>query len=108
MALYSKNRAEWTESDLGAMLTGITVVTLYDTLGKESMDYILEQTSIKTIVCSSDKIKNVVDLKKEGKITRLTHVIYFDQADASIIAAASEVGLTLISFADVISEGKTL
>jgi long-chain acyl-CoA synthetase len=78
MALYAKNRSEWTESDLGAMITGITVVTLYDTLGKESMEYILDQTHIKTIVLSSDKIKNVVDLKKEGKLTKLTHAIYFD------------------------------
>ena len=29
-------------TDLGAMLDGVTVVTLYDTLGKESIDYILE------------------------------------------------------------------
>lgn len=108
MALYAKNRSEWTESDLGAMITGITVVTLYDTLGKESMEYILDQTSIKTIVCSADKIKNLVDLKKEGKIAKLTHVIYFDQADAAIIASASENGLTLVKFSDVISEGKDL
>jgi long-chain acyl-CoA synthetase len=41
VALYSKNREEWIVSDLGAMLTGTTVVTLYDTLGQESIDYIL-------------------------------------------------------------------
>lgn len=108
MALYAKNRAEWTESDLGAMLAGITIVTLYDTLGKDSMDYILEQTSIKTIVCSADKIKNLVDLKKEGKLNKMTHVIYFDKADAAISAAAAQNGLTLINYEDVQNEGKGL
>ena len=44
IALYAKNREEWIVSDMGSMITGITVVTLYDTLGKESIDYILNQT----------------------------------------------------------------
>lgn len=46
------------------MMTGITVVTLYDTLGKESVEFILNQTSIKTVVCSADKIKGLLDLKQ--------------------------------------------
>jgi long-chain acyl-CoA synthetase len=41
ISLYAKNRDEWAVTDLGAMLTSITVVTLYDTLGKDSIDYIL-------------------------------------------------------------------
>jgi long-chain acyl-CoA synthetase len=41
VALYAKNREEWVMADLGAMLTATTVVTLYDTLGHESIDYIL-------------------------------------------------------------------
>lgn len=41
ISLYAKNREEWLETDLGCALTGITVVTLYDTLGKDSIDYIL-------------------------------------------------------------------
>jgi long-subunit acyl-CoA synthetase (AMP-forming) len=63
------------------MLAAITVVTLYDTLGKESTEYILDQTYISTIVCSADKIKNIVELKQEGKIQKLTTIIYFDNAD---------------------------
>jgi long-chain acyl-CoA synthetase len=41
VALYAKNREEWVTADMGAMLTATTVVTLYDTLGPESIDYIL-------------------------------------------------------------------
>ena len=33
VALYAKNREEWVVSDFGSMLAGVTVVTLYDTLG---------------------------------------------------------------------------
>ena len=42
VSIYSKNREEWILSDFASMLTGITTVTLYDTLGKESIDYIID------------------------------------------------------------------
>lgn len=45
-------------------MTAVTVVTLYDTLGKESIDFIMNQTKIKTTVCSADKISVLLDLKK--------------------------------------------
>ena len=51
LALYSKDREEWAVTDLACILAGITTVTLYDTLGKESIEYILDQTSMKTVVC---------------------------------------------------------
>jgi long-chain acyl-CoA synthetase len=41
LSIYAKNREEWIVTDLGCMMTNITVVTLYDTLGKDSIDYIL-------------------------------------------------------------------
>ena len=42
VALYAKNREEWIVSDFGSMMTGITSVTLYDTLGKDSLVYIMD------------------------------------------------------------------
>lgn len=65
VALYSKNREEWVITDLGCSLTAITTVTLYDTLGKESLEFILDQTKVKTCFSSADKVKSLLDLKKE-------------------------------------------
>ena len=42
MALYAKNREEWVVTDFACILSGVTVVTLYDTLGKDSLEYILD------------------------------------------------------------------
>ena len=80
MSIYAKNREEWVIADFACILAGVTNVTLYDTLGKDSIEYILDQTYIKTVVLSGDKIKNIAELKKEGKIKALTHIIYFDAA----------------------------
>lgn len=79
IALYAKNREEWCVTDFSCILSGVTVVTLYDTLGKDSLEYILDQTYIKTCVLSADNLKNILELKKEGKIPLLTHAIYFDE-----------------------------
>jgi long-chain acyl-CoA synthetase len=78
ISIYAKNREEWILTDLACVHAGITSVTLYDTLGKDSIEYILDQTQIKTVVCEADKVKNIINLKKEGKIKTVTHVIYFD------------------------------
>lgn len=106
VALYAKNREEWVITDFGCILTGITVVTLYDTLGKESLEYILDQTYIKTVVLSADKIKNIVDLKKEGRIPKVTHIIYFDEVKPADLQAAQASGLKLVSYAEALEKGK--
>ena len=77
LGLYSKNREEWVTTDIACVLSAVTSVPLYDTLGKESMEYILDQTEIKTIICSADKVENVLQLKSLGKIQKVTHIIHF-------------------------------
>ena len=88
------------------MLSAVTVVSLYDTLGQESIEFILNQTQIRTLVCSADKIKNIRDLKSGGKIPATTHVIYFDDVNAEEIELATSCGLTLVSFFDAVKEAK--
>ena len=110
LAIYSKNREEWVVADFACILTAITTVTLYDTLGKDSTEYILDQTTMKTIVCSADKVKNIVELKHQGKIPTLTHVIYFDEVKPVEIdeIEANTSGLTLIRFKDALEEGSKI
>lgn len=58
------------------------------------------------MILSGDKIKNLVDLKKDGKIARCTHLIYFDEAKASEIEQGESAGLTFVKFEDAIKEGR--
>ena len=85
------------------MLSNITVVTLYDTLGRESIEYILNQCEIKTIICSADKIKSLIDLKVGEKIPHISHIIYFDEVKADLVEMANEHGITLVSFTDAVN-----
>lgn len=81
---------------------------MYDTLGAESIEYILDQTYIKTVVCSADKVKNIVDLKKQGKIKTTTHVIYFNDVKEVEIdeVEANTCGIKLIKYLDALEKGK--
>ncbi len=41
VALFSKNREEWIITDLACAMSGIVNVTLYDTYGIDSIEYII-------------------------------------------------------------------
>lgn len=111
MSLYSKNREEWVVTDMACILSGLTSVTLYDTLGKDSIEYILDQTQIKTVLCSADKISNIVDLKKQGKLPTITHIIYFDDfsgKEQDDIEISTSAKISLVKWEDCVAEGKLL
>jgi long-subunit acyl-CoA synthetase (AMP-forming) len=41
VAIYGKNCEEWLMTDLAANCFGVTTVAIYDTLGADSMNFIL-------------------------------------------------------------------
>jgi long-chain acyl-CoA synthetase len=106
LAIFSKNREEWTVADLGAQMTSITVVTLYDTLGKDSLEYILNQTKIRTCLVTSDKMHVLLELHKEGKLEHLQHIIYLDEPKPSDFTLADSINVQLVSYATALKEGK--
>ena len=108
VSIYSKNREEWVITDFACILSGITSVTLYDTLGPESIEYILDQTFIKTVVCSADKVKNVVELKKQGKIPSTTHIIYFDEIKSVDEVEANSCDIKLVKYKEALEKGRKI
>jgi long-chain acyl-CoA synthetase len=65
LGIQSKNRKEWCMLNLADAHQKITTVALYDTLGKEAMRYIINQTELTTVALSNDLIKKFCDLKVE-------------------------------------------
>ena len=61
-------------TDLAANLYGITTVAIYDTLGNDSIQYIMEQTNIKTIFASTGMIDNLI---KQEKLKSVQFIVYF-------------------------------
>jgi long-chain acyl-CoA synthetase len=59
IGLYAKNREEWVITSIAAMKTSVVVVTYYDTLGPDSVDFITNQTDLITIACSNEKVEGL-------------------------------------------------
>ena len=64
IAIFGKNCEDWLFSDLGANLYGITTVAIYDTLGADSMYYIIDQTNLSTIFLSPALMPNIIKVNK--------------------------------------------
>jgi len=106
IAIYAKNREEWVLTDYASILSGITSVTIFDTLSQDFIQYILNQTQITTISLQADKIKNIVELKKKSMLPTLKNLLYFGDLSENDKVEATNSGLNLIEFWGAILEGK--
>lgn len=59
VGIFSKNREEWIQLDIANILYGYTMIPFYDTLGADSIPFILEQTKLETMFLSADALKTI-------------------------------------------------
>ncbi len=52
VGVFSKNREEWVLLDIACVLYGLTLVPLYDTLGLETIAYVIGHANLATVFCS--------------------------------------------------------
>lgn len=70
VGLFSKNRVEWSLTDVACLLFNITTIPIYDTLGDENITYVFKHTGLKTSFVNSGalgalmKCKDLVSLSK--------------------------------------------
>ena len=103
IGFYSKNRYEWCIADCAAAISNITSVTLYDTLGAEAMEAMLEETQLRAIVCSAEHVESFL---KFAKKSQLQHLIYFDHLSQNVLDEVAAAGLKITRFEDAIKEGQ--
>ena len=68
LGIWAKNCAEWLVTLLGCLKVRTSVVGFYDAMGSAAVDFIVKQTELETIFCTSDYLKKVVEMKKEGLV----------------------------------------
>ena len=102
-----KNRWEWTTSLLSAMHFSITAVGFYDAMSLEQVDFILNQTEMKTMVVTPDYAQKIVGMKKQGKASNIDALIVSGECSADLLTAASEISLNIHSFESVCQRGES-
>ncbi|OLY80138.1 Fatty acyl-CoA synthetase A [Smittium mucronatum] len=60
VCMYAINRLEWTLTDRALPTQSLYSVALYDTLGPQSSEYILNHSEASIVVCSFDKIHKLL------------------------------------------------
>ena len=81
MGIYSKNREEWTITELASVSQAGTTVAFYDTLGPQSVEFVINQTKLTTIACAGQYLKTLIMLKSQGRAGSLLNLVSFDVID---------------------------
>lgn len=103
LGFYSKNRPEWVIAEQGCFSQSIIPVPSYDTLGIESIAYVINQTSMKTMLCSAEVITNLIECK--AQCPSLENVIQMEPVTDELRKQGAAVGLKILAYADVVKEG---
>ncbi|GEQ70194.1 hypothetical protein JCM33374_g3870 [Metschnikowia sp. JCM 33374] len=111
LTLYSHNRREWCISDLACSTYSITSTSLYDTLGKETTEHILGLTESPIVVCSKDKIEQLLTLKEGNPdlLSNLIVIVSMDRlstVDDLLIQRGKALQIVIFDFDQVVDLGK--
>ncbi|CAJ0580921.1 unnamed protein product, partial [Mesorhabditis spiculigera] len=103
VGVYARNSPEWFVTALGCIQHSLVVVPLYDTLGAEAADYIIQQADIEVIfVDNLDKVKKLGGTS--DKIPTLKHVIVIDNISPDDLP--KDTGFEIHTFAEVLNYGQ--
>ncbi|KAL0940627.1 long-chain-fatty-acid-ligase faa2 [Colletotrichum truncatum] len=80
VGLWSQNRPEWHITDLGAASQSLFTVSLYETLGPDTTEYIINHASLACVVTSLPHIP--VLLKLAPRLPSLKLIVCLDSLDA--------------------------
>ncbi|XP_061757501.1 long-chain-fatty-acid--CoA ligase 1-like [Nerophis ophidion] len=106
IGIFSQNRPEWTIIELACYTYSLVSVPLYDTLGAEAINYIIDKASISTIVCDvADKVKMVLECVKDRKHTVKTIVMMATPSD-ELVGRGELAGIHILSLREMEAIGK--
>lgn len=71
VGIFAKNREEWLVLEYANFLYNNTMVPFYDTLGQESIGFILEQTNLETIFCAASAVESLIKCKNTFKLKNI-------------------------------------
>eukprot|EP01006_Ploeotia_vitrea_P032580 TRINITY_DN64771_c0_g1_i1.p2 TRINITY_DN64771_c0_g1~~TRINITY_DN64771_c0_g1_i1.p2 ORF type:complete len:715 (-),score=457.20 TRINITY_DN64771_c0_g1_i1:79-2223(-) len=114
IGVCSANRAEWSIVAMAAYSTGIVLVALYDTLGADAVEYILNHSEVKMAFVSKQKSGIVLDVLGKCKtvktIVQFDHQQLYNNVDDKIsedqVKAAAEHDAQFVGFSTLLQKGR--
>ncbi|KAF2640704.1 long-chain-fatty-acid-CoA ligase 1 [Massarina eburnea CBS 473.64] len=114
IGLWCQNRPEWQITDLAAMSQRLFTVSIYDTLGPDTTEYIINHAGLVTVVTALNHV--VALLKLKPRLPTLKMIIVMDPLSAGeqpgeskgelLNSLANEMGVTMHYIEDVEALGE--
>lgn len=111
VGLWCQNRPEWQITDLGCMSQSLFTVSIYDTLGPDATEYIINHANLSSVVTSLPHIPTLLKLASASRIPTLKIIISLDPIDAGekpgeskqaiLNAIAAEAGIKIYYIGEV-------
>ncbi|XP_067106483.1 long-chain-fatty-acid--CoA ligase 1a isoform X1 [Osmerus mordax] len=106
IGIFAQNRPEWTISELACYTYSLVAVPLYDTLGTEAIEYIIDRATISTVICDMpDKAKLILECVS-GKEHTVKTVILMEAFDSDLVVQGQKSGISILSLAEFEVIGK--
>jgi len=100
-----KNCMEWTISEHATFSLGGATVPLYDTLGPDTVSFVLSQTNLSTCICTRKEVISLIEAKETGKCPHFESIIVIDGVLPSLSKQCQNANLNIISLARVETHG---
>jgi long-chain acyl-CoA synthetase len=96
--IWCKNRWEWLTTLLACMNYKMTVVGFYDAMGTVSVEFILNQTEMTTIIASSDYVQKILEMKKDGMAEHIKTLVTLDPVSNDVMTLAEQQQVTVLTY----------
>ncbi|CAO2648268.1 Nn.00g075350.m01.CDS01 [Neocucurbitaria sp. VM-36] len=116
IGLWCQNRPEWQITDLACMSQGLYTVSIYDTLGPDTTEYIINHSELTCVVAGMNHVTALLKLKP--RLPTLKLIVVLDPLSAGELpgeskgdllnSLASELGVAIHYIRDVEALGEKL
>lgn len=79
IGMWAVNRPEWFITDMACASQSLFTVALYDTLGPDAVEYVVNHSELEIVVCSGDHIADLLKIRE--KLPKLRAIISLDSFD---------------------------
>ncbi|KAI8331068.1 hypothetical protein BC941DRAFT_439688 [Chlamydoabsidia padenii] len=79
VGIWSLNRPEWFVADMACAAYGMYTVALYDTLGPDAVEYVVNHSELETVICSGDHILDILKIREQ--LPNLKTIISMDNIE---------------------------
>uniref|UniRef100_A0A6Q2ZCR6 Long-chain-fatty-acid--CoA ligase n=1 Tax=Esox lucius TaxID=8010 RepID=A0A6Q2ZCR6_ESOLU len=99
---------QWIISEQACYTYSMVVVPLYDTLGPESLTFIIKRADISTVLCDKqNKAEILLENCEKGETPGLKTIILMDAFDTELIARGKKCNVDILSLQEVEVLGKS-